>query len=119
MTTNREKLKRQKRALRHSRVRKTTVSKTGRPRLAVFRSASHIYAQIIDDKAGKTLVSSSSIELKAKTAKTDTATAVGTAVAELAKAKGITKVVFDRGGYRYHGRVKALAEAARAGGLEF
>ncbi len=119
MTTNREQLKRQKRTLRHNRVRKSTVSKTDRPRLAVFRSATHIYAQIIDDKAGKTLVASSSSELKAKVAKTDAATAVGSAVAEKAKAKGITKVVFDRGGNRYHGRVKALAEAARAAGLEF
>ncbi len=117
--TNREQHKRLKRQLRHARVRKSTVPKSDRPRLAVFRSAAHIYAQIIDDKAGKTLVASSSTELKTKSAKTDTSVAVGTAIAEKAKAKGITKVVFDRGGYRYHGRVKALAEAARAGGLEF
>lgn len=116
---NREQQKRNKRQLRHNRVRKATIPKSDRPRLAVFRSALHIYAQIIDDKAGKTLVASSSNELKGKAAKTDASTSVGTAIAEKAKAKGITKVVFDRGGYRYHGRVKALAEAARAGGLEF
>lgn len=123
MTTNKEQLKRNKRQLRHNRVRKTITSKTARPRLAVFRSASHIYAQIIDDKAGKTLAASSSAELKGKpkekVAKTDSATAVGKAIADKAKSQGITSVVFDRGGYRYHGRVKALAEAARAGGLEF
>jgi large subunit ribosomal protein L18 len=119
MTTNREQLKRAKRQLRHHRVRMTTIPKTDRPRLAVFRSSTHIYAQIIDDKTGKTLVSASSNELKSKSAKTDTSTAVGTSIAQKATAKGITKVVFDRGGYRYHGRVKALAEAARAGGLEF
>lgn len=119
MTTNREQLKRQKRELRHNRVRSVVSGTSERPRLAVFRSASHIYAQLIDDKAGKTLAASSSAEVKTKAAKTDLSTQVGTAIAGLAKAKGITAVVFDRGGYRYHGRVKALAEAARAAGLEF
>jgi large subunit ribosomal protein L18 len=119
MTTNREQLKRQKRVRRHDRVRSVVAGKNDRPRLAVFRSASHIYAQLIDDQAGKTLVASSSSEIKTKAAKTDLSVQVGTSIAEKAKAKGITKVVFDRGGYRYHGRVKALAEAARAAGLEF
>lgn len=119
MTTNREQLKRQKRQLRHNRVRSVVQGSEKRPRLAVFRSASHIYAQVIDDKAGKTLASASSMEVKGKSAKTDLSTQVGTSIAEKAKAAGITSVVFDRGGYRYHGRVKALAEAARAAGLEF
>ncbi len=119
MTTNREQLKRSKRELRHNRVRSTVSGSSVRPRLAVFRSASHIYAQVIDDQAGKTLASSSSLEVKGKAAKSDLSTQVGSSIAEKAKAKGITSVVFDRGGYRYHGRVKALAEAARAAGLEF
>lgn len=95
--------------------------KTGeiKPRLSVFRSGRHIYAQIIDDAAQKTLVSVSSLTLKGKTKKTDIATQVGTALAEKAKKAGIGTVVFDRGAYAYHGRVKALAEAARAGGLKF
>lgn len=119
MTTNREQLKRNKRKLRQNRVKKTIVGKTDRPRLAVFRSATHIYAQVIDDKAGKTIVAASSLELKEKGSKADLSVKVGTAIAEKAKAKGITQVVFDRAGYRYHGRVKALAEASRAAGLEF
>lgn len=123
MTTNREQLKRNKRALRHNRVRSVVSGTTQRPRLAVFRSASHIYAQLIDDKSGKTLAAASSTEAKikesTKTSKADLSTQVGTAIAEKGKTKGITSVVFDRGGYRYHGRVKALAEAARVAGLEF
>ncbi len=119
MTTNKEQLKRSKRGLRHRRVRSVVSGRADRPRLAVFRSASHIYAQIIDDSSGKTLAAASSAEIKAKGAKADLSTQVGTAIAEKAKAKGINTVVFDRGGYRYHGRVKALAEAARTGGLEF
>lgn len=119
MTIHKEKVKRDKRQLRHGRVRKTIVGKTNRARLSVFRSNSQIYAQIIDDTTGKTLVAASSAELKDKSKKTDTSTQVGTKIAELAKAKGINTVVFDRGGYAYHGRVKALAEAARAAGLEF
>lgn len=119
MTTNREQLKRNKRKLRQNRVKQTITGKTNRPRLSVFRSATHIYAQVIDDKAGKTLVAASSVEMKEKASKADLSTKVGTAIAEKAKAKGVTSVVFDRSGYRYHGRVKALAEAARAAGLEF
>jgi large subunit ribosomal protein L18 len=96
----------------------------GRPRLSVFRSGKHIYAQIIDDAAGRTLASASSIDAALKAdlrtgADRAAATAVGKLVAERAVAAGVTQVVFDRGSYIYHGRVKALAEAAREGGLSF
>ena len=94
----------------------------GRPRLSVFRSGRHIYAQIIDDQAGGTVAAASSNEKGAKLAKSwnvEAAKAVGKAIAERAIAKGVKAVVFDRGGYIYHGRVKALADAAREGGLEF
>lgn len=109
---------------RHKRVRKSVSGTTERPRLNVFRSSAEIYVQVIDDQAGQTLVSASSIdhELKAQMAglkKSDQAKLVGKAIAERAKSKGITKVVFDRGGFRYTGRVKALADAAREGGLDF
>lgn len=102
------------------RIRKKISGTAAQPRVAVFRSNSQIYAQIIDDVAGKTLVSASSLELgKAKVNKTEAATKVGASLAEKAKGAGIEKVVFDRGGYLYHGRVKALAEGAREGGLKF
>ena len=109
---------------RHARVRKFISGTPERPRLNVYRSLSEIYAQVIDDKAGHTLVSASTIdtELRAKMAglkKSEQARLVGKALAERAKAKGIEKVVFDRGGYRYIGRIKALADAAREGGLDF
>lgn len=107
---------------RHIRVRKTVSGTPTRPRLAVFRSSTHIYAQVIDDGAGRTLAAASSIDpgLKdTKGNKTERATAVGTSVAEKAKSAGVTTVVFDRGGNRFHGRVKALAEAARKAGLQF
>ena len=117
--TNQQTIKRNKRILRHGRVRKQIASRASRPRLSVFRSLTHIYAQIIDDASGKTLAQADSRELKSKQAKAGAATEVGKLIAGKAKEKGVTKVVFDRGGYRYHGRVKALAEAARAEGLEF
>ena len=106
---------------RHKRVRAKVFGTTQRPRLNVFRSEKNIYAQIIDDVAGKTLVSASSLEkdFSCDGTKTDAAKQVGQLVAERAKAKGIETVVFDRGGYVYHGRVKALAEGAREGGLQF
>ena len=109
---------------RHERVRLTLAGTTDRPRLCVFRSLSEIYVQVIDDEAGQTLVSASSIdqELRKKSGdlnKIDQAKLVGEAVAKRALQKGITTVVFDRGGYKYFGRVKALAEAARQAGLEF
>lgn|SRR5574341_196670 len=109
---------------RHQRVRKHIAGTPAMPRLNVFRSLAEIYAQVIDDEAGQTLVSASSIdgELRKSMAgkkKSEQARMVGKAIAERAKAKGISKVVFDRGGYRYLGRVKALADGAREGGLEF
>ncbi len=112
------------RTRRHQRVRKMVQGTPDRPRLSVFRSVAEIYVQVIDDEAGATLVSASSIdqELRAQMVtlkKTEQARLVGKSIAERAKAKGITKVVFDRGGFRYIGRVKALADAARESGLEF
>lgn len=110
---------------RHERVRKTVSGTPARPRLNVFRSLSHIYAQVIDDTTGHTLVSASSLEKEisslngSETTKTKRAVAVGKLVAERALAAGITEVVFDRGGYKYHGRVKALADASREAGLKF
>jgi large subunit ribosomal protein L18 len=105
----------------HQRIRRKLRGTAERPRLAVFRSLAHIYAQVIDDAEGKTLVSASSADKGNRTngGNLAAAKAIGKAVAERAKEQGITKVVFDRGGYQYHGRVKALADAARAAGLEF
>ncbi len=94
----------------------------GRPRLSIFRSGKHIYAQVIDDREAATIVTASTNEKEGKAAKTwnvDAAVSVGKKIAERALAKGVKQVVFDRGGYIYHGRVKALADAAREGGLEF
>jgi large subunit ribosomal protein L18 len=124
MITTKKKSRSIARLRRHARVRKGVSGSLQRPRLNVFRSLSGIYAQVIDDKAGHTLVSASSIdqELRSKMKglkKTEQARLVGLALAERAKAKGIEVVVFDRGGYRYSGRVKALADAAREGGLDF
>lgn len=106
---------------RKIRVRSKIKSGSSRPRLSVHRSSKHISAQIIDDQKGITLVASSSLKLKSKTkiTKIETAKAVGVALAKAAKLKKITKVVFDRGSYQYHGRVKALAEAVRKAGLKF
>ena len=106
---------------RHGRVRGKISGTPERPRLNVFRSNANIYAQIIDDVNGVTLVSASSLEkdFNVEGTKSDAAKQVGMNVAERAKAKGIENVVFDRGGYVYHGRVKALAEGAREGGLQF
>lgn len=98
---------------------RNAVKSSGRLRLSIHRSLTHIYAQIIDDNKGETLAAASSVSLKASGNKTDVAKKVGAAIAEAAKAKGITQVVFDRGSFKYHGRVKALADAAREGGLEF
>jgi large subunit ribosomal protein L18 len=108
---------------RHFRVRKRVSGSMERPRLAVFRSSQHIYAQVIDDVSQHTLVAASTLDKEFKALTTggniDAATAVGKLIAERAKAQGIEKVVFDRGGNLYHGRVQALAEAARAAGLDF
>ncbi len=105
---------------RRQRVRTALKARSGgRPRLSIHRSGRHIYAQIIDDAAGRTIAASSSLTKGTIGANVDAAAKVGTDIAEKAKAAGITTVVFDRGGFIFHGRVKALAEAARAGGLEF
>ena len=106
---------------RHARVRKTIRGTTARPRLTVYRSNKYIYAQVIDDDNGTTLATASSQEesLRTKTLTVATAEEVGKLVAERAKDAGISSVVFDRGGYRFHGRVKALADGARDAGLEF
>jgi len=120
--------KNKKRGFSHDRIRKKMQGTSDRPRLNVYRSLNHIYVQVIDDLSGKTLVSASTAEGKSAEGKSDerrsggnvaSAKAVGKTIAERAKAKGVTKVVFDRGGYIYHGRVKALADAAREAGLKF
>jgi large subunit ribosomal protein L18 len=105
----------------HKRIRNRVTGSPERPRLAVFRSLNHIYAQVIDDAQGHTVASAGSIEkdVRGKGGNVDGAKLIGRLVAERAKEKGVTKVVFDRGGYLYHGRVKALADAAREAGLEF
>ena len=110
------------RVRRHERVRKTVSGTPERPRLAVYRSLTHIYAQVIDDERGHTLAAASDMQAGVKDTagnKSARAKAVGTAIAQKALDAGVTQVVFDRGGNRYHGRVKALAEAAREGGLQF
>jgi large subunit ribosomal protein L18 len=107
---------------RHDRLRLRVAGDVERPRLAVFRSLNHIYAQVIDDSSGRTLAAASSLEpdlRSAKGTKSAEASAVGRIVAERARAAGVAKVVFDRAGFRYHGRVKSLADAAREAGLDF
>jgi len=120
--SDRSKTKRVARIRRHARVRKTVRGTAARPRLAVFRSNKHITAQIIDDRAGTTLAAASSTEAAMRATahgNISEAKQVGALLGERAKAKGITTVAFDRGGYLYHGRVAALADAAREAGLEF
>jgi large subunit ribosomal protein L18 len=110
------------RARRHARVRRKVAGTATRPRLAVFRSNKHIVAQVIDDATGRTLAAASTVEADLRSSATGNKTAaasVGRLVAERAKAAGVTNVVFDRGGFIYHGRVAALADAAREAGLEF
>lgn len=112
------------REIRHLRVRRRVQGTAARPRLSVFRSLKHIYAQLVDDETGRTLVAASSVspELRATLKSGGDAAAakrVGELLGQKARTAGIERVVFDRGGYQYHGRVKALAEAARAGGLQF
>jgi large subunit ribosomal protein L18 len=115
--------KNQKRGHVHERIRKKLQGTPERPRLNVYRSLNHIYVQVIDDLHGKTLVSASTAEGKKEDRRTGgnvaAAKSLGKTIAERAKAKGLSKVVFDRGGYIYHGRVKALADAAREAGLQF
>src|SRR3954454_1969670 len=120
MSTTQKKMQLRKR--RHHRVRKKVFGEPSRPRLSVFRSARHITAQVIDDRSGRTLAAASTVEkdLRSSTGgNKDAAAKIGRLVAERAKAAGIDKVVFDRGGFGYHGRVAALADAAREAGLEF
>jgi large subunit ribosomal protein L18 len=107
---------------RHDRIRLTLAGSEVRPRLAVFRSLNHIYAQVIDDASGRTLASASTVEKELRNSsstKTEEAAVVGRLVAERAKAAGVERVVFDRAGFRYHGRIKSLADAARNAGLDF
>ncbi|HXG25756.1 MAG TPA: 50S ribosomal protein L18 [Candidatus Binatia bacterium] len=107
---------------RHARLRLKVAGNPARPRLAVFRSLNHIYAQVIDDTSGRTVAAASSLEPELRSAsgtKSDDAAVVGRLVAERAKAAGVRAVVFDRAGFRYHGRVKSLADAAREAGLDF
>jgi large subunit ribosomal protein L18 len=119
--SNASETRRRARTRRHVRVRKKIHGTPERPRLAVFRSNRHIVAQVIDDESGRTLAAASSLEADLRggpTSNVATATRVGTLVAERAKAAGVDRVVFDRGGFLYHGRVAAVAEAAREAGLE-
>ncbi|HEX4783465.1 MAG TPA: 50S ribosomal protein L18 [Candidatus Sulfotelmatobacter sp.] len=115
--------KNEKRGHVHDRIRKKMQGTAERPRLNVYRSLNHIYVQVIDDLHGKTLVSASTAEGKKEDRRSGgnvaSAKAIGKAIAERAKAKGVTQVVFDRGGYIYHGRIKAIADAAREAGLKF
>lgn len=108
-----------RRIRRHSRVRSKVEGSTDRPRLAIFRAHQHIYAQLIDDATGKTLAEASDKALKTKGNKTEKAAQVGSAIAKKAESLSIKSVVFDRGGFKYHGRIKALADAAREAGLKF
>ena len=122
MRQNRKRTTQAARQRRHLRLRKRINGTPERPRLAVYRSLTHIYAQVIDDTAGKTLAAASDLEAdlkKVSGTKSEAAKQVGTLVAQRAKDAGVSQVVFDRGGFHYHGRVKALADAAREAGLSF
>jgi large subunit ribosomal protein L18 len=119
-----QKSRNESRQRRHLRIRRTVHGSAERPRLSVFRSVAHIYAQVVDDRAGHTLATASSLDPEIRTQaagvkKTEAGKLVGQLVARRAKERGISRVVFDRGGYLYHGRVKAVADGAREGGLQF
>lgn len=119
---DRNKAKWTRRERRHTRVRGRAIGTPERPRLCVYRSLKHVYAQVIDDLAGRTLAFASTMEKDIAlpaTGNRDAAATIGQRIAERAKAVGVTKVVFDRGGFKYHGRVQALADGARKGGLDF
>lgn len=107
------------RVKRHSRVRVKLAGTQERPRLSIYRSLNHIYAQVIDDSTGRTVAAASTLEMKSGKSNAEAAVAVGKAIAASAAKAGVKQVVFDRGGFLYHGRVKALADAAREAGLEF
>lgn len=110
----------QRRQRRKTGIRKRVIGTPERPRLSIFRSGKHIYAQVIDDLSGKTLASANSVQAKVATGgNVEAAKAIGTKIGEVASAAGVKEVAFDRNGYRYHGRVKALADAAREAGLSF
>ena len=111
--------KKAKRIIRHKRVRAKVLGSSEKPRLCVFRSNQHIYAQLINDATGKTIASVSDVDLKLKDKKADASKKVGTEIGKKAVENKIIEVVFDRGGYKYHGRVKSLAEGAREAGLKF
>ena len=111
--------KQRKKYRRHYRIRAKIIGSEKRPRLSVFRSNQHIYAQLIDDEKGKTLVSVNDLKLKKNIKKMEMSSEIGKLIAEKALEKKIKEVVFDRGGYKYHGRIEAVAEAARKGGLKF
>ncbi len=111
--------KQQQKHRRHRRIRAKVIGTKERPRLSVFRSNQHTYVQLIDDQESKTLVSVNDLKIKGKGSKIEISKQIGKLVAEKALAKKIKEVVFDRGGYKYHGRIKAIAEAARQGGLKF
>jgi large subunit ribosomal protein L18 len=114
------KLKTLRRSRRRTGIRKRLYGSPERPRLSIFRSAKHLYAQVIDDQAGRTLAEASTVSAKVeKGSNVEAAAKVGQAIAEKAKAAGVERVAFDRNGFRYHSRVKALADAAREGGLKF
>jgi large subunit ribosomal protein L18 len=112
------KTRQEKRFRRHLRVRNKVIGTADRPRLVVFRSLKHIYAQLVDDTANRTLATVSDLAIE-QGKKGERAAEVGKLIAERAKTAGVTRVVFDRAGYRYHGRIKAVADGARKGGLEF
>ena len=118
-------MRKSRRQMRHKRVRRKITGSAERPRLAVFRSLNHIYAQVIDDSAGRTLAAASSLDPEIKErvnggmSKSQTSALVGSLIARRAAGEGVSGVVFDRGGFKYHGRTKALADAAREGGLVF
>ena len=120
---NKNKLKAERRIKRHKRVRSKCIGTPSKPRLAVYKSLKHIHVQVIDDLAGRTLISASSVEaegaVEGKTGNSKSAAAVGKLIADRAKKAGIAQVSFDRGGFKYHGRVKALGDAARKEGLKF
>ena len=113
-------IKRARRARRRTGIRKRVYGTAEKPRLSVYRSLKHIYAQVVDDQGGKTLAAASTVQAKLDNGgNVEGAKQIGTAIAEAAKAAGVSEVAFDRNGFRYHGRVKALADAAREGGLKF
>ena len=114
-----QKTAKEQRIIRHRRIRSKVTGTALRPRLVVSRSQKHLYAQLVDDTVGKVLAAVSDLKLKRKSSRTEHAASMGKLLAKAAKDRGVLKVVFDRGGYKYHGSIKAFAEGAREGGLQF